>query len=173
MTIVNRALKFIGRAAAFGVLGLVFFLVLDIVLWMVPPHRGWGAWQWQSSGVVAVGEGYSVEFLTRRAHPWLAESDQKAELYGGTAREGDKLATIELDMNTGGRTRVQLYFGHADGAPIIQLSDRFGDQFIDARARERIHRKLVLKDRQFLGTFSGEAYPRKFVPASVLPEARL
>jgi len=163
----TRVMRIAGRATAFGALGLIFFLFLDTAMWVLPPNRGWGPWKWESSGAVAIGDGYSVVLHTRTAHPWLAEYDQRLELFAGSRRDGRRLGVVDLNMNTGGRTDVRLYFGHVNKRPIVQLSDRFGDQAIDVLAQELVQGSSESPDRRFIGTFSEESYPLKFVPAQV------
>ena len=160
-----------------GFFGLLFFILLDGVMWFFPPNRGWSFWQWDSSGPVAVGNGYSLQLQTRPAHPLgMAEYDQRVVVFGGTARSGKELATLELPMNTGGRTRVLLYRSQADTNKVI-LRDRYGDCVLDltalrvepAVAGDPEH-PLFAGTLSFLGTLSAEAYPLKFIPAGVVSE---
>ncbi len=154
-----------------GFFGLLFFILLDLVMWFFPPNRGWAFWQWDSSGPVAVGNHYSLELQTRLAHPLgMAEYDQRVIIYGGTARDGKELATLDLPMNTGGRTRILLYRSLADARKII-LRDRYGDHVLDLTSlRLEPFVKGALEHPLFLGTLSAEAFPLKFIPASVISE---
>jgi len=168
----NRILKWIGRIALAGILGLAFFVLLDFVMWFFPPERGWAPWKWESSGPVAVGNNYSIELLTRTAHVFLAEYDQRLVIYGGTPREGEKRGTIDLHMNTGGRTHILLYLTPSQDGDFVILKDRFGTYRVNLgtlRIEEQSGQENPGKNI-FIGTMSGEAYPLKFVPSSVWSE---
>lgn len=167
-----RILKILGKIALSGIIGLIFFALLDIGMWYFPPERGWAPWKWESSGPVAVGNNYSIELLTRTAHLFLAEYDQKLVVYGGTPREGKERGTIDLHMNTGGRTHILIYLTKTHNGNVVLLKDRFGVERVNIdnlKIEERDEAKKLDKSI-FIGTFSGEAYPLKFVPSSVWPE---
>jgi hypothetical protein len=154
-----------------GFFGLVFFMFLDLFLWFFPPHRGWAFWQWDSSGPVAVGAHYALELQTRPANLLgMAEYDQRVVIYGGTARSGKELATIDLPMNTGGRTHILVYRSLADANKVV-LRDRYGDHVLDLTAlRVEPFVKGALEHPLFLGTLSERAFPLKFIPAGVVSE---
>src|SRR5262245_57002492 len=99
-----RWLRFVITA---GIVGMVFYLAFDAVLWVIPPERGWGAWRWTEVGPVAVGNGYSITLLTRQASSMLAEYDQKIEIHRDS-HFGEKLVgTRTMHMNTGGRIHIR------------------------------------------------------------------
>jgi len=149
-----------------AIFGLVLFIFLDLAMWYFPPERGWAPWKWEQSGPVAIGNNYSIELLTRTAHPFLAEYDQRLIIYGGTERVGKKLATIDLHTNTGGRTSVEVY---ADGRETIYLKDRFGTHAIDLDTLTvtMLFKADLSAESSFIGVFSGESYPLKFIPAAI------
>lgn len=154
-----------------GIFGLIFFLLLDILMWVFPPNRGMAFWKWDSSGPIAIGDHYSVELLTRPASMiGMAEYDQRLVLYGGTEREGDELGTIDLHMNTGGRTHVLLY-RIADEKGGLLLVDRFGQHRLDLKEiKYEPYYEKQIDTILFLGTVSDESYPLKFVPTNVWNE---
>jgi hypothetical protein len=172
MVNMNRTLKWIAKFAACGFIGLIFFILLDLVMWYCPPERGWAPWKWESSGPVAVGGNYSVELLTRTAHVFLAEYDQRLVVFGGTERNGEKKGTVELQMNTGGRTHIMIYSAISKTSQLVLLKDRFGISRIDLKnmKRESELASESTSNYTFIGTVSGEAYPLKFVPVSIWSE---
>lgn len=138
--------------------------------------------EWSRGGPVAVGDGYSIELMTRCSSPiGMAEYDQRLEVYGGTTRKGDSLGTVDLFPNTGGRTHSLVYTYTGDnGHRMAQIQDRYGIEDIDLVARvvtnhaggDNTSRSGVSPHpkRVYVGTYSGEAYPLKFVPPAILSE---
>ena len=90
MARLKRIVLYLLCAAGLGFLGV---LALDTAMWIIPPERGWAFWRWDSTGPISVGDGFSIAFQTRTAHPMLAEYDQRVFIFGGTEREGRHLAT--------------------------------------------------------------------------------
>ena len=131
--------------------------------------------KWKPNQSVAVGDFYSVAFLTKHAGGFTAEYFQRVFLFGGTARNGAFLQAFQLQMNTGGRTHVLLY-RHLDDKGQLQFvtfHDRFGEQTINIPKRdfhsEREPLPANLK-KEFICTFSGEAFPDKFFTPLILSE---
>ena len=167
----KKIASWFGRLFLCGILGLVFLMSLDLVMWWLPPHRGWAFWQWNTCGPISVGDNYSIIFLTRNAHIFLAEYDQAIEIYGGTEREAKRIGNLNLHMNTGGRTDVKLRSGVIDGRRCIQVIDRFGVETIDLEKNQIIQSPYLdasksVDDKSFydIGRFSGESFPLKYVP---------
>jgi len=84
-----------------------------------------------------------VVFMRRHAHPFLAEYDRKIRF------ETDSLKNVvqPLPMNTGGRTRINVYWypeSDSNGA-FIRLRDRYGSYYLD------LQRGVVIspKDQKF------------------------
>lgn len=137
---------------------------------------------WNHGGPVAVGDGYTIELMTRCSSPiGLAEYNQRVRVFGGTAREGKLLGSIDLFPNTGGRTHVLVYtYLTGVGTRRVQIQDRYGIEDVDLESlavtnhsgRGNMARSQVepYPLRIFLGTYSGEAYPLKFIPPGVLSE---
>ncbi|MCP5541009.1 MAG: hypothetical protein H7A52_12775 [Akkermansiaceae bacterium] len=137
---------------------------------------------WSRGGAVAVGDSYSIELLTRCSSPiGMAEYDQRLEVYGGTTRDGKSLGTIDLFPNTGGRTHSLVYtYTDDSGRRMVQIQDRYGIEDIDMVTRvvtnhaggDNTSRSGVSPHpkRVFVGTYSGEAYPLKFVAPAILSE---
>jgi hypothetical protein len=171
----KRILKWIGKIALAGIIGLILFILLDLVMWFFLPERGWAPWKWESSGPVAVGNNYSIELLTRTAHIFLAEYDQGLVVYGGTPRDGEKKGTIDLHENTGGRTHILLYSNPTQNGDFVILKDRFGTHRVNLgtlRIEEQLDQENPGRNT-FIGTMSGETYPLKFVPPSVWSEVEV
>jgi len=166
VTVLKRLFSIALKVLSGGVFGLALFIVLDLAMWYFPPERGWAPWKWEQSGAVAIGNNYSIELLTRTAHPFLAEYDQQLIVYGGTERFGKKLATLDLHMNTGGRTSVEIY---TSGNEAVYLRDRFGTHAIDLATLSvaMLHKAEMPLESTFIGGFSGESYPLKFIPAAI------
>ena len=85
------------------------------------------------------------------------------------------LGGVRLPMNTGGRTHVLLY-RHVDEkgkVRFVTFQDRHGEQTIDLGKRDFFPERDALPSglkKEFVGTFSGEANPEKFMTPLVLPE---
>ncbi len=93
-------------------------------------------------------------------------------IFSGTDREGRLSGSLQLSMNTGGRTHVLVY-RHIDteGAPThVTFEDRFGSQTVRLEDPD-FENAPDTSLKEFIGTISGEAYPLKFFVAPVLPEA--
>ncbi len=168
----KKILRWSKKILGYGFVGLVFFILLDLAMWYFPPNRGWEPWAWESSGPVAVGNNYSIELLTRTAHLFLAEYDQKIIVYGGTERQGEKKGAIKLHMNTGGRTHIMIYSAAKSDHQIVILLDRFGMHEINITEMnvETFSKTASVDNMVFIGTWSGESYPLKFIPPCVWPE---
>ncbi len=165
------------------VLGTLGMFALDFL--GVGMHLGSRA-MWTHGGIVAVGNGYSVQLLTHNSSPiGMAEYDQRLEIFGGTERDGKRLGTIDLFPNTGGRTCSLIYtYITKSGQRRVQIQDRFGIDDVDLATLKKTNpgdtgeggssRSNVdpVPTRQFVGTYSEEAYPLKFVPPSILPEEK-
>ena len=131
--------------------------------------------KWHSNQPVAVGDFYSVAFLTKSAGGFTAEYFQRVFLFGGTARDGDFIQAFQLRMNTGGRTHMLLYrhLNEKGQLQFVTFQDRYGEQTINILKRdfhpegEPLPAKLK---KEFIGTFSGEAFPDKFFTPLLLPE---
>jgi len=130
---------------------------------------------WRPTPAVAVGDFYSVAFQTKSAGGFTAEYFQRVFLFGGTARNGDFLQAFQLRMNTGGRTHVLLY-RHVDEKGQLQFvtfQDRYGEQSINISKRDFHPEGEALPanlKKEFVGTFSGEAFPEKFFTPLLLSE---
>ena len=146
---------------------MAFYVALDFVMWGVPKIGG-GA-KWRSSGVVAVTDMYSVELQIRPLHPWLAEYDQRLEIYARGRRNLESQERVDLGVNTGGLTHVLLYAGSLGGRPAALLVDRFGNNIIDLETSSVSNGSANPQSWTFLGTFDGGA--PQFVPAYVQPES--
>ena len=74
-------------------------------------------------------------------------------------------------MNTGGRTHVLVHtYSDAAGHRHIQLTDRYGTQDVDLVSLRLGKAPDQVPPRLFIGTFSGEAYPLKFIAPAQLNE---
>jgi len=144
------------------------------VLKLKDPEAALRDTQWYPSQAIAIGDFYSVAFLTKSAHPFLAEYYQRVFLFGGSARAGDFLQAFQLQMNTGGRTHMLLYryIDEQGRVQFITFQDRYGEQSINIPKREFRSEKPLPTNlkKEFIGTFSGEAPPNKFLTPLVMPE---
>jgi len=154
---------------------MIFFAFLDILMWIAPPHLGWGFWKWDSSGPVAVGDGYSIALQSRCLSPiGKAEYELQLELFGETERNGSQLGNIPITELSKGERHVAVFSGHAasNNRLFIVLLYRSGEKYIDVSSKDVSKDAVDIKDKKFLGTFSGNAYPLKFIPASILPPSK-
>ncbi len=129
---------------------------------------------WNGGGIIGVGDGYSVQLLTCCSSPvGMAEYDQKLEVYAGDSRNGKLTGTVDLHPNTGGRTHVKLYtLKGEDGKRRVVLVGNFGDCEVHLETRTvsqgaGTKKTSAVSESIFLGTWSAEAQPFKFIPASV------
>lgn len=160
----------LGAAVRGGLLGLIFFIVLDVLLWLFPPGLGWGAWKWTPSGAIGIGDGVSIELQTRAAHPFLAEYGQRLRIYRGTSSKRFS-STVELPANTGGKTEVLVYSGRIREHEAVELVDRFGRTSIDLVTRAVAAPGDSLVGRAYVGVFSAKTWPLQFVPATTCAES--
>ena len=129
---------------------------------------------WNSFSSIALGDGNSFIFQTKRAHDFLAESFQRVFVFRGDSRRGEFAGALQLQMNTGGRTNVLVYRGlnKEGGVKLLIFEDRFGKQSIDL---EKIlfvdESEGTIPNLEYLGLLSGEAYPNKFTSSIVLRES--
>lgn len=149
--------------------------VNQAVLKLKDPLGAFNDDKWRSNQPVAVGDFYSVAFLTKSAGGFTAEYFQRVFLFGGTARNGEFLQAFQLRMNTGGRTHMLLY-RHLDAKGQLQFVtflNRYGEQTINIPKRDFHPEGEVLPanlKKEFIGTFSGEAFPDKFFTPLLMPE---
>ena len=135
----------------------------------------------QHMDAIAVGEGYSVEFIAQHIHPYLAEYDQFLGIYGGAQTGGDYLGRVKIETNTGGRVRIGLFVPKGFGEPELLVLQRYSLSRINLRKltksrvsdwRSDFSQDDLPQDRAytFLGWVSGASYPLKFIPCSIWPK---
>lgn len=162
-----------------AVLGMIGWGLVDFVSAFVFGHV---SSEWQSGPVISVGGGYSIALETRCSSPvGFAEYDQRLRVYssGKDGRTGKEIGIVELFPNTGGRTHSLVYVYRAnDGSQRVQIQDRsvMGDVDLSIPRATNINGGVLTgvdpaMSRAFIGTYSGESYPLKFIPATILSEA--
>ncbi len=109
-----------------------------------------------------------VVFLRRHSHPFLAEYDRKIRY-----EMGDRAVTKDLPPNTGGKTRINVYYYPAgDGqGPFVRFRDRAGNYYFDlgndANEVSSAPEPLIKK---YIGRLDGTQGPLQFVSAEESPE---
>ena len=168
----SKSIKNIFIYAGLMLLGAILLIIAD----QFSPIKALNPIEWESAGPVAVGDGYSIILQTRHSHPFLAEYDQRLFVFSGDERTGKLEGIIDLHANTGGRTHLLAYsFRDPAVGMFIQFEDRFGDHALDLKdlKYEPYYPKIRQKDGiKFIGTFSKDAPPLKFIPPHLLPEAQ-
>lgn len=171
--------KFVGITLLCAVLGMIGWGIVDFVSAFVFGHVDS---EWQSGPVISVGDGYSIALETRCSSPvGFAEYDQRLRVYssGKDGRSGRETGTVDLFPNTGGRTRSLVYaYRGDDGRQRVQIQERsvMDDVDLTVPRTTNVSGGILTgvepaKSRIFVGTYSGESYPLKFVPATILSEA--
>ncbi|MCP4229056.1 MAG: hypothetical protein GY771_02775 [bacterium] len=119
-------------------------------------------------------------FMRRNAHPFFAEYNRKIRL----ELTGHEPVEIELEMNTGGKTLINVYYlpygltGVSENA-LLLLQDYYGDYPVDLAERRLlpgywgIWERIEPPDTGYLGRLDGSEYPLKFVTATESPEEEL
>lgn len=171
--------KFVGMMLLCTVLGMIGWGIVDFVSAFVFGHVDS---EWQSGPVISVGGGYSIALETRCSSPvGLAEYDQRLRVYSSSkdGRTGKDTGTVALFPNTGGRTHSLVYAYRADdGGQRVQIQERSAMDDVDLTVLRATNVSAGIltgvdpaKSRIFVGTFSGEYHPLKFIPATILSEA--
>lgn len=156
--------------------------VLGMVGWAVLDLLGLRSEDWSKGGVVSVGDDFAIQLLTRCSSPLgMAEYDQRLQVYRKAPRNGRSLGVVDLFPNTGGRTHTLIYtYVTTDGQRRVQIQDRYGIEDVDLNtvsvtnhfggdhnSRSRVDPE---PSRNYVGTYSGESYPLRFISPSVLSE---
>ena len=109
-----------------------------------------------------------VSLLRRNAHPFLAEYNRRLRF----EPEGQAPVTLDLPLNVGGRTLINVY-SHASGTAtsVLRLEDRWGEYVVDLDSLDLVSgADLHLTEVTYLGRFDGRDGPLTFVPATTSPE---
>ncbi len=125
------------------------------------------------------GAGKAV-FMRRNAHPFFAEYDRKVRL----EQTGHEPVEIDLEMNTGGKTLINVYYlpdGLAEVSenPMLLLRDYYGDYPIDLEGQRLLPgywgtwERIEPPDTGYLGRIDGREHPLKFLSAAENPEEKL
>ena len=162
----NNTLKKVFRIVAYGIIGMLFFISLELAMWFIPPGRGLFFWQWNSSGSILVNEEHSIELLSRGIHPYLAEYEYRLNIYN---EDGRKENTIDLHINSGGQTYMKLYI--SDDNQIL-LVDHMGNHLINL---ENLDKALLYEAPKppnciYLGAFANNFNSLIFIPSNVTAE---
>jgi len=171
--------KFVRMTILCTVLGMIGWGIVGLISTFVFGHVDS---EWVSGPVIGVGDGYSIALETRCSSPiGFAEYDQRLRVYssGKDGRTGKELGTVELFPNTGGRTHSLVYtYRGEDGRQRVQIQERSVMDDVDLTVPKTTNVSGAIltgvqsgKSRIFVGTYSGESYPLKFVPATILSEA--
>ncbi len=169
----NRSPKTLGMKTLGGmirmtilctVLGMIGWAMVWFISIFVFRHVDF---EWESGPVIEVGSGYSIALETRWSSPvGLAEYDQRLRVFdsGVDGRTGKEIGTAELFPNTGGRQHVQIEERH--GMTDVDLTVPRATNVSGGPATH----VDPAKERVFVGTYSGESHPLKFIPGTILPE---
>ncbi len=142
------------------------------------PEEALAEKRWKTCAAIGVGDGYSILLQFRQAHPLVAEYHRRVMVFGGTERQGKLLGALQLNMNFGGRTYIMIYRHLNQQGHVTHITFKARDE-----SRMGSGQTIRLKDPDFenplkgseseyLGLVSGEAYPLKFVPPSVISEEK-
>jgi hypothetical protein len=175
----KKLLKAVGMTLLCTILGMIGLTVFHFVSAF---FFGRVNADWHSGPVVGVGDGFAIALETRCSSPvGFAEYDQRLRVYssGKDGRTGKEIGTVELFPNTGGRTHSLVYaYRGDDGRQRVQIQERsvMDDVDLTVPAATNVKDGILghvapAKSRVFVGTFSGESYPLKFLPAAILSEA--
>ncbi len=198
----NGAIKKSVRYLVWGLgLGCGMLACLALVITLIIGARWWdsldGGWAlvedapWTETVIPLPEACGQLVFLRQSAHPFLAEYNRKLRL----EREGTELHIIEMPMNVGGSTFINLYWiafgpkGHAT----LQLVDHWGMYVMDVEhpgtsvthlfrtqegewringgTREETQALLdTLQDPIYMGRLDGSQGPLRFIQRDEAPE---
>lgn len=170
--------KFVGITIVCTVLGMIGWALVWFISTFVFRHVDS---EWEAGPVIGVGGGYSIALETRCSSPvGFAEYDQRLRVYdsGKDGRTGKEVGTVKLFPNTGGRTHSLVYTYHSDdGRQRVQIQERSVMDDVDLAGLTATNVSggtlttvVPGKSRVFVGTYSGESFPLKFLPATTLSE---
>lgn len=162
----NKILKQVLKIIGYGIIGMIFFISLELAMWFMPPGRGLFFWHWDSSGSILVNDEHSIELLSRGIHPYLAEYEYRLNVYD---EDGSKQSTIDLHINTGGQTFIKLF--KIDNNQIL-LVDHMGNHLINFENLDETLLYVAPKPPSsiYLGAFSNNSYSLIFIPSNVNAE---
>jgi hypothetical protein len=136
----------------------------------------WGSFEdWDQSQEPWIEVGFElpdssekITLLRQHAHPFLAEYDRKVRL----EPNNQPMVTIELPMNTGGKTMINVYLDtleveNGERVPVVQLKDRYGVYVIDLRNQRIVDTTVIGLDDslKYIGRFDGRTGELRYLSA--------
>jgi hypothetical protein len=104
-----------------------------------------------------------VIYHQQAAHPWLAEYNRNISLVNNR-----DTAWLQMSINPGGKTRIQVYRINNNGKDVLWLTDPWGGYYIDLDKKElleyaEVPQLINLNDTIRLGYIDGSSMPLRFV----------
>jgi hypothetical protein len=130
---------------------------------------------WRNAGPVAVSSDYAIVLQEQPAHAFLAEYHYRLHVFRRGTGNGGRVRRVELPMNPGGLTHLDVYAYVTGGGQVnrLDLDDRhMQTTMVDLCDAGTIAECDVPTTRTFVGTFEGAEYPLQFIPAAVGVEHR-
>lgn len=116
------------------------------------------AWKYLSFNLPNVG--LIINYGQQAAHPFLAEYNRTIQFTSKKSRT----FTLEMTMNTGGRTFIDVYYDPTN--KLVILEDIFGSYFYNLKSNiysEKPYEKFEKTENiKYLGAINGKDYPLKF-----------
>ncbi|GEM_PF-2214547 len=100
-----------------------------------------------------------ISYGQQLIHPFLAEYNRKILF----ETQSSKTDTIDMTLNWGGRTYIELYYD--SGNKLIVMEDSFGRYFFDLNTMkytEKLEDFGDYKNKYYIGCINGTDYPLKF-----------
>ena len=127
--------------------------------------------KWNSCAAIALGDGYSIILQFKPASEFLAEYYRRVMVFSGGDRVAKLSGSLQLMMNTGGRTHVLIY-RHSDTEGKIThftAEDQSSAQSVRLNKPDFEDPPKNSK-KEYIGLISGEAYPLKFITPLIVSE---
>lgn len=129
---------------------------------------------WTEAGFALPDSSGNIVLLRQHAHPFLAEYNRKLRLDMNTQPS----ATIDLPMNTGGKTLINVYLDtlkvgwQEERVPMMFLNDRHGIYGIDMSKQQIINTAGIRSNHlvNYLGRFDSRKGELRYVSADKASE---
>jgi hypothetical protein len=164
--------------ASVVLLGLFFYATARVGSAFWQQAEEWDVEQepWEEASFDLPDGSGRVSLLRQNAHPFLAEYNRRLRF----ELEGRLPVTLDLPMNVGGRTLINVYLFAFDtsvdgiATSVLHLKDRWGDYVVDLDRLDLVSgADLQLAECTYLGRFDGRDGTLEFVPATASPEEEL
>jgi hypothetical protein len=102
-----------------------------------------------------------IKYGQKSIHPFLAEYERRIQF----ENDGHKTDTLDMAINSGGRTSIKLF--HDPNEHLLIMEDRFGRYFFDLKSNnynEKLFEFEPYENREYIGLIDGTEYPLKYEP---------